>query len=67
MNKEDVYVKCPFYRVSKNYQIVCEGIVDETNLHLQFRNDKARKEWKSWNCDDQYTMCPLSQMISRFK
>lgn len=62
-----MHVTCPFYSKSETNRIVCEGFVGDTNLHIQFKKDSDRKEWRSWYCADDPTKCPLYQKLSEFK
>lgn len=67
MNKfETIEVVCPFYIREIKTQINCEGINEDSRLHLQFIHKSEFSKHKAKFCKDMknYENCPLARIIS---
>lgn len=66
-SKVSVYVKCPYYKREQGQKIFCEGISDETSIHLAFdANAKpGMKQYEKCYCKGDYNKCPIAQMLNR--
>ena len=51
------YILCPLFRAHGATEIMCEGVVPETNSCIRFRNS-AEKEWhRKTYCECKYKKC----------
>lgn len=62
----DKNVVCPFYKWQDNQKICCEGIVDNSTLHLAFASpaDRLKQVVKHCNSMDRYPTCPVAKMLN---
>ena len=59
-----VFVQCPFYQFDDGKRrITCEGIIDESNLMLFFRNKGDYEKQISVFCGEHYTCCEVYRML----
>lgn len=65
--RETVYVKCPYYRREdrKERQILCEGLLDGTDLYQRFPSLDAMLQHKNCYCKIDYRKCPIAQALDR--
>lgn len=56
---------CPFYIGDKECKIVCEGVIDNTTIHLNFGSREELKEYADRYCCllDNYKNCRLCDML----
>lgn len=59
------YALCPFYKHESKQIIDCEGIQDNTVIHIAFANATDSKTFKIRHCRDKYKECPIYAMIKR--
>lgn len=45
------YVKCPFYHKQDGAKIICEGVSNNSTLHLAFPDPMARARYMRDHCD----------------
>lgn len=55
---------CPFYKHENRLVIFCQGIADESVLHLAFPKPSSCYDFKEKYCRNQHTKCPIAQMLS---
>lgn len=62
----DADAVCPFYRWQQNQKICCEGIVDNSTLHLAFAvpEDRLRQVVQHCNSINGYPTCPIAKMLN---
>lgn len=57
---------CPFYRWQDNHKICCEGIIDNSTIHLAFASPADRQQQVEERCNSMegYPKCPVSKMLN---
>lgn len=59
-----VFVRCPFYQFDDGKRrITCEGIIDESNLMLYFRNKADYETQIAVFCCEHYECCEVHRML----
>lgn len=56
-------VLCPFYKRDDDKTIVCEGIVEDSNICLRYRYEKLYRQQMELFCCDQYKKCEVYRML----
>ena len=54
---------CPFYLHEDSQVIYCEGVVQDSVIHLAFANKVDAKEYKLEYCRKCYDKCLISQLL----
>lgn len=54
---------CPFYKKEDQQTIFCDGVVDNSSVHLAFGNHSDCKEHKVAKCRSNYMQCPVYKML----
>jgi hypothetical protein len=54
---------CPFYKHESRQVIFCEGVRDDTVLHLAFANPSDCILYKKQYCRCNHLQCPISSML----
>lgn len=58
------YAICPFYHNEDTLVIYCEGVTDDTVIHLAFSKKEDKQEYKKvLCCTPQYGKCLLAKML----
>ena len=59
-------VVCPFYRKDVGDKICCEGLDEDSRIHLVFLSHKAKRLYfECFCCDiDRYKMCRVCRMLN---
>ncbi len=60
---ESKYAKCPFYHYEQQGKICCEGVNDQSSLHLAFGDAKDKKCYQKTFCFTGYQKCRLYHML----
>lgn len=63
-HRQDVLIKCPYYKGEEKQKIFCEGVQDGTRLHLTFSSDPKLRDYKTRYCKGQYNDCLLAKMLN---
>lgn len=59
-----IFVLCPFYkRDDGRRRIVCEGIVEDSNVSLSYRYDKQFRQQMEIFCCKDYKKCEVYRML----
>lgn len=58
-------VVCPFYKYEGQQMIYCEGVDDNTALHLAFASKHDMREYRKGKCESDYKTCMICQMLNR--
>lgn len=64
-HREDVLVKCPYYKGEEKQMIFCEGVQDGSKLHLAFDTAPNLREYKKHFCKGCYNNCLVAGMLNR--
>ncbi len=60
----DGYVKCPYYlRDNRKNRIVCQGIMDGTDLALTFSDQRDYRIQMDTFCQAKYKNCEVYRML----
>ena len=57
------YALCPFYHFYERHKICCEGVIENSSIHLAFASPEARREYEKKFCDVEYRKCPVAKML----
>lgn len=58
-------VKCPYYLKEEGVKIHCEGVEDNTYIHLVFASAKIRRDYQLNKCCNNYNRCLIAAMNNR--
>lgn len=58
-------VVCPYYKYEAPQMIYCEGVDDNTALHLAFASKEGMKKYMKAMCRDCWKECMVAQMLNR--
>lgn len=64
-HRQDVLVKCPYYKGEESQMIFCEGVEDGSKLHLAFNTSNNRRDYKNRFCKGCYNKCLIAEMLNR--
>ena len=54
---------CPYYRHEDSQVIYCDGVVEDSVLHLAFANRTRSKAYKETCCRMDYRQCRIYRML----
>lgn len=57
----DTNIQCPFYKQEDEKMIYCEGVTDETAIHLAFTG--SIKKYKEHYCSRRWENCLIAKML----
>ena len=63
--RQDVLVKCPYYKGEDKQVLFCEGVQEGTKLHLAFDTVPNIKEYKKQFCKGCYNRCIVADAMNR--
>lgn len=58
-------VVCPYYKYEAPQMIYCEGVDDDTALHLAFATKQGKKKYVAEKCGDCWKACMIAKMLNR--
>ena len=58
-------IVCPYYKYEAPQVIYCEGVEDQTALHLAFARKERKREYVITRCGDCWRKCLIAQMLNR--
>lgn len=58
-------VVCPYYKYEAPQMIYCEGVDENTSLHLAFDTKQRKKAYMGSKCNKCWKTCPIAQMLNR--
>ena len=58
-------VACPYYKHDDPQMVYCEGVEDDTALHLAFSTRQEKKNYVSAKCCERWKSCMIAQMLNR--
>ena len=56
-------VVCPFYCRDQDNYITCEGVEDDTRIHLVCENKKKRYAYQRRYCCEDFHNCRIASML----
>jgi hypothetical protein len=60
---DDVDARCPYFKGSGERKVMCEGITDDCNTILDFRNRESRNKHRELFCDRKYENCEIYRAL----
>ena len=57
------FALCPFYKHEDSQVIYCEGVQDNSVLHIAFANKRDAKAYKIKFCREHYARCPIYKLL----
>ena len=64
-HRQDVLVKCPYYKGEEQQMLFCEGVQEGSAIHLAFDTKPNLKDYKNNFCKRCYNKCLLAGMLNR--
>jgi hypothetical protein len=64
-HRQDVLVKCPYYKGEEKQMIFCEGVQEGSAIHLAFDTNPNLKEYKDHFCKGRYNKCLVAEAMNR--
>lgn len=58
-------VVCPYYKYEAPQMVYCEGVDDNTALHLAFATKQGKKVYMGAKCKECWKGCMIAQMLNR--
>lgn len=58
-------VRCPFCKCEERMMLYCEGVQEDTTVHLAFAYPSAAREYREKYCEADYEKCRIAQMLER--
>ena len=62
--RESKCAKCPFYDCEEAQKVICEGVIENTHVHICFDTPGALKIYKRGFCYNDYESCILHKALS---
>ena len=62
---ECVFVKCPYYKCESQCVIYCEGVEDNSSIHMAFATKNQRKEYEKEYCYSGWARCMVADAHNR--
>ena len=57
------YAICPFYHFYESHKLCCEGVWENSSIHLAFASPVKRREYEKQYCRKDYKHCPVAKML----
>lgn len=64
-HRQDVLVRCPYYKGEEKQMIFCEGVQEGSALHLAFDTNPNLRDYKNHYCKGCYNKCHIAGMLNR--
>lgn len=62
--RESKCAKCPFYDSEEAQKVICEGVIENTKIHICFDTPDALKQYKKIFCYNDYQNCIIHKALS---
>ena len=56
-------VVCPFYRSEDGQRVCCEGVEDNSSIHVVFGTPQNKQRYSLKYCCNRYDDCKVAQML----
>lgn len=60
-------IKCPFFRRHGEYQISCEGVMEDSTTNVVFKTAKKKLFFLQTYCENHYEKCEYYRMLMQEK
>lgn len=61
----NAYVLCPYYKCDERQMIYCEGIEENSAIHMAFSTPQQRKEYENQYCKQCWAGCMIAGALNR--
>lgn len=58
-------VVCPYYKYEAPQMVYCEGVEDNTALHLAFATKRVKKSYMDAKCRQCWKGCMIAKMLNQ--
>ncbi len=62
--RESKCAKCPFYECEEAQKVICEGVEENSGIHLCFKTPESQKKYKREHCYNNYEDCIIYKALS---
>lgn len=62
---ENVFVTCPFYKCESKQVIYCEGVDENSAIHVAFGTKKDCKDYEKEHCRKYWGKCIIADALWR--
>lgn len=56
---------CPYYHMEERQKIYCEGVEEQTSIHLNFPSPTHLKKYAGQICYGDWENCRIAQMLNK--
>ena len=56
-------VLCPFYHSEDSNRVCCEGLEDDSTIHVVFQSSRKKTAYSTKYCCERYKSCKVSQIL----
>lgn len=64
-HRQDVLVKCPYYKGEEKQKLFCEGVQEGSTIHMAFDTTPNLKDYKNRLCKRCWNECLVAQTLNR--
>lgn len=61
--RESKCAKCPFYDSEEAQKVICEGVIENTRIHICFDTPDALKKYKKVFCYNDFESCIIHKAL----
>lgn len=67
MPKRDVnpYVQCPYYKCEDKQMVYCEGVEENSAIHVAFSTPQQRKDYEGEFCKKCWEHCMIADALNK--
>ena len=62
---ENVFVQCPYYKCESQCVIYCEGVEQNSCIHVAFATKTQRKDYEKQFCQGRWGKCMIADAHNR--
>lgn len=63
--KVDAYVNCPYYHSEDRQVIFCEGVEENTQIHVAFSSITQKRAYEQEMCRNEWGRCLWADALNR--
>lgn len=64
---DSMYIECPFFHYYDGSKIACEGVVDDSSIHVVFPNPELRRNYMKSICYCEHDSCIVAKALYNYK
>ena len=62
---DNPYVICPYFKCEEKHTIFCEGVEENSAIHLAFSTPQLRKDYQARFCKNCWKRCLVADGLNR--